>query len=348
MHQRASYNLKNNNFDLLRLLFATIVFLVHAYALSNSDFLRPFADYLSSAIAVKSFFVVSGFLIFMSYENTHTLKNYFSKRLRRIYPAYFTVVFLCALLGVFFSHLTAVDYFSAKWLKYLLANLLFFNFIQPDLPGLFNNNILSAVNGALWTLKIEVMFYLCVPLFIFMMRKFGRWQVLLTLYVASLCYRVGIEMWGVASGSVIYQELLRQLPGQLVYFIAGATSYYYLSYFKLYWKWLLIVAVFILFLRNSLPLAWLEPMALAVVVIYAACIIPWLGNFGKYGDFSYGIYIVHFPVLQVLIQYGLFQYSPIIGLVTAAVLVLSISYLSWHFIEKRFLRKSSHYVEVNK
>jgi peptidoglycan/LPS O-acetylase OafA/YrhL len=291
---------------------------------------------------------VSGFLIFMSFVNSSGLRSYFSKRMRRIYPAYFTVVMLCAMLGVFFTQLSVGDYFSVAWLKYLLANLLFLNFIHPDLPGLFSTNAMSAVNGALWTLKIEVMFYLCVPLFIFMMRKFGRWQVLLSIYAASLCYRLLVEAWGGATGSIVYQELLRQLPGQLVYFIAGATLYYYLDQFKSHWQWLLTFAVVILLARHWLLLSWFELMALGVVVFYAACILPCLGNFGKYGDFSYGIYIVHFPILQVLIQYGLFERSPVIALMTASVLVFSISYLSWHFVEKRFLRKSSHYVEVNK
>jgi hypothetical protein len=47
--------LQNNNFDLLRVLFATIVFLVNAYALSGSLKLKPLADIFSSEIAVKSF-----------------------------------------------------------------------------------------------------------------------------------------------------------------------------------------------------------------------------------------------------------------------------------------------------
>jgi hypothetical protein len=48
-------SLQNNNFDLLRVLFATIVFLVNAYALSGSLKLKPLADIFSSEIAVKSF-----------------------------------------------------------------------------------------------------------------------------------------------------------------------------------------------------------------------------------------------------------------------------------------------------
>jgi len=75
-------NLCQNNFDLLRFTFAFVVFLVHAYALSGAEPLAVLSRYLSSEIAVKSFFVVSGFLIFMSYENSHSTRSYFIKRAR--------------------------------------------------------------------------------------------------------------------------------------------------------------------------------------------------------------------------------------------------------------------------
>ena len=77
-----------NNFDVLRFTFAFIVFLVHAYALSGAESLLILNKLFSSAIAVKSFFVVSGFLIFMSSENAVDNKRYFLKRARRIYSAY--------------------------------------------------------------------------------------------------------------------------------------------------------------------------------------------------------------------------------------------------------------------
>ena len=89
-----------------------------------------------------------------------------------------------------------------------------------------------------------------------------------------------------------------------------------------------------------------EPIALGVIVIYVACVFPYLGNFGRFGDFSYGVYIVHFPILQFLIALGMFQDRPFTDLVFAATLVMFAAFLMWHLIEKRFLRKSSHYVVV--
>jgi len=339
--------LRQNNFDLLRFLFAFTVFLVHAHVLSGAEALAVLSKVLSSEIAVKSFFVVSGFLIFMSYENSRDIRSYFAKRARRIYPAYFFVVMICAVLGSVFSVHAWGDYFSQQVLKYVSANLLFLNFLQPNLPGLFESNSLQAVNGALWTLKIEAMFYLSVPLAIMAFRKLGRMPVLLTLYICSVIYSVVMEGLAGKTGSGFYLELQRQLPGQLAYFIAGAACYYYFQYLARYAAWLVVLAVAVFALQAWLPWVAIQPAALGVLVVFFACVVPCLGNFGKYGDFSYGIYIVHFPILQTLIAYGLFRESPWAMLLLAGALVMAVAFLLWHFIEKPFLRKSSHYVAAN-
>lgn len=339
--------LRQNNFDLLRFLCAFAVFLVHAYVLSGAEALSVLSGLLSSEMAVKSFFVVSGFLIFMSYENSCDTKSYFVKRARRIYPAYFLVITACALLGAVFSAYAWNEYFSSQVLRYVIANLLFLNFLQPNLPGLFEGNPLQVVNGALWTLKIEVMFYLLVPLAVMAFRKVGRAQVLIILYLCSVIYSAVMGGLARETGSGLYLELQRQLPGQLAFFIAGAAAYYYFQYVAKYAAWLVASALAAFFLQAWLPWSVIQPVALGVLVVYFACVIPCLVNFGKYGDFSYGIYIVHFPILQMLVAYGLFKESPWTMLLVSGALVIMVAFLLWHFIEKPFLRRSSHYVAAS-
>jgi len=339
--------LRQNNFDLLRFTFALTVFLVHAHALSGVQEFAVFSRYLSSDIAVKSFFVVSGFLIFMSYENSRSVSGYFGKRIRRIYPAYAFVICASVLLGSVFSSYGLADYFSLPVLKYLAANLLFLNFLQPDLPGLFQHNLLQAVNGALWTLKIEVMFYLLVPLAVLAFTRPGRLPVLIAMYVGSVIYSATMGAQAAQSGSGLYLELQRQLPGQLSFFVAGAAGYYYLHHLSRYALPLLAAAVVAFMLQDWLPWMLVQPLALGMVVVYVACVIPRLGDFGRYGDFSYGIYIVHFPILQLLIAYGSLGRAPWLGLLMAMALVMTAAMLLWHFIEKPFLRRSSHYVASN-
>lgn len=183
-----SKRLKHNNFDFLRLLFALIVVFAHCQALTGMEELKSYMLFLSPEIAVKGFFVISGFLIFMSYERSTTLKSYATKRFRRIYPAYFTTIMICALGFSFISALPISEYFSVPFIKHLIANLGFMNFLSHDLPAVFEGNQLTAVNGALWTLKIEVMFYAAVPLIVYLCRRWKRLPCLITLYFLSVLY----------------------------------------------------------------------------------------------------------------------------------------------------------------
>jgi peptidoglycan/LPS O-acetylase OafA/YrhL len=339
INKKSSSNDLINNFDLLRFIFASIVFFVHSRALSLTPELE-YTQYLSSSMAVKSFFIVSGFLIFMSYEGSSNLTQYISKRIRRIYPGYLFVILSCAFLGVLFSSLDFRDYFTVDWLKYVFFNTLFLNFLKPDLPGLFQDNILSAVNGALWTLKIEVMFYISVPLIVIAIKKYGVPPIFISLYFLSLSYQFLINLWG---GSLA-AELGRQLPGQLVYFISWAAIYYYKDLFKKYYLFLLTFASLFFLIPSFSYMSFFEPIALAIIILYFSLIFPYLGNFTKYGDFSYGIYILHFPILQALVQLGLFNSNPYLAFCLALILVLVGAFLLWHLVEKHFLQKSSHYL----
>lgn len=341
--------MRHNNFDLLRFGFAFTVFLVHSYVLSGEPALAALAGLLSSDVAVKSFFVVSGFLIFKSFEESRSTASYFGKRLRRIYPAYASVILASAVLGGLLSTLPWQDYMGLGVLRYVAANLVFLNFLGPDLPGLFAHQHVTAVNGALWTLKIEVLFYLLVPPMVWAMRRFGYLLVLLVLYALSVLY---FEIAGVLvqrTGSALYLEVQRQLPGQLAYFVAGALGYYYLPVPVLVrrgWLWVALAALAFA-LQAWLPwLPWslLEPVALATLVVAAACLAPCLGNFGKHGDFSYGIYILHFPILQTLVAVGAFQaLGAVPALALAAVLMLSLAVLLWKLVEQPWLQRTSHY-----
>jgi len=336
---------KDNNFDLLRFLFAFTVFLVHSHGISGRPELA-FFSYLSSGVAVKSFFVISGFLITMSYEKTNDVRLYFSKRFRRILPAYTFVIIMSAFGLVFLTNLSATEYFSLSWLKYLAFNLLFLNFLQPTLPGVFESNPLFAVNGALWTLKIEMMFYLTLPIMMWFLSRVGVLRGIVFLYIISLLYTYTMGELILNHGG-IFVELQRQLPGQLTYFLSGAALYFFFDKFVQNSGTFVSVALLIYGIEYYFVVEVLKPLALAVIVIYCACIAKHLGNFGKYGDISYGVYIYHFVILQIFVALGLFGNYPLVTLFTVIFIVLTLSFLSWHIIEKPFLSKSSHYIKAN-
>jgi peptidoglycan/LPS O-acetylase OafA/YrhL len=333
--------LRTNNFDLLRVVLAGTVLLYHAAGASGFAELAFFEKILSADTAVKAFFVVSGFLIFMSYERSSSLASYTGKRLKRIYPAYFTVVVLSAFLLALVSALDLAAYFfSLEWWRYLIYNLSFLNFLQPTLPGVFETNVEPFVNASLWTLKIEVMFYIAVPILVYLMRKFSQNTVLVFFYFAGLTYATLCNYAAVALDMAIFEELGRQLPGQLHYFMAGAFFYYNLALFERHVRHFVAGAVLVLLLDQLLPLGLLEPFALATVVIFAA-LFGYLGHFGKYGDFSYGIYILHFPIAQTLAASGAFVGMPWLYMGSVIVLSGASAVLMWHLIEKKFLGRTA-------
>lgn len=118
------------------------------------------------------------------------------RRIKRIVPAYFTVILLCAVLLWPLSKLSFSGYFlDAQFWRYLAANLSFQNYIEPCLPNVFENNLICAVNGSLWTIKVEEGFYLSVPIFYWLIKakKINFWM--LSIAVVTLTLFLSVVSW---------------------------------------------------------------------------------------------------------------------------------------------------------
>lgn len=333
---------KKNNLDIIRLVLASIVMVVHSYALSGVQSLKFVTRFLSSDIAVQGFFIISGFLIFRSYENTQNLKLYLENRARRIYPAYFFVV-TCGAFFLYFASTLKKNYWSLAWLKYYLANITFLNFFERDLPGVFGSNPLSLVNGSLWTIKIEVMFYLSVPLIVLAILRLNKQIVLLSLFVFSVGYvHILKHLASVSSSPYLYEKLVRQLPGQLSYFIIGGAIYYFLPQFLKYRYSLLFFAGIAYSLESFEGIDCVRSIWLGIL-IFVVAFGPYLGNTCRFGDISYGVYLINFPIIQLLVMARYFEFHPFLSLVGTCAIVYLLSFLMWHLIEKRWLLTSSHY-----
>jgi peptidoglycan/LPS O-acetylase OafA/YrhL len=331
--------LKVNNFDGLRLIFASMVVVFHIGLLSNEASLSWLATYVSSTFAVQAFFVVSGFLVFMSCETSSSLKRYFSKRIFRIFPAYFVVVVLSAILLAPLSTFPAAAYFSSPdWWSYLGSNLILSNFSHPSLPGVFSRNVETAVNGSLWTIKVEVMFYCCVPVMVWLIRKFGHLPVLLLAIIGSITWHYGFFVAGQMTDTDLFLRLAKQLPGQLSFFAGGALAYYRTRDGKQpppAWSAALAVAAYAL--ADGAASHVVAPIAVPIIVYWAAVAVPRLWSTESTGDFSYGLYLYHFPIAQALIASGVFAISPVVGLFVTLALAIAASIVSWFLIEKRAL-----------
>ncbi|MEC5157221.1 acyltransferase family protein [Chryseobacterium sp. MP_3.2] len=329
-----------NNFDFLRFLFAFLVVLGHTIILSKqpefqNEFLAAMPNY-----SVYCFFIISGFLIFSSFEKLNNLKKYIINRSRRIFPAYFFVVLFFSFFLLFFSNVKNYEYFTLEWTKYVGANLLFANFLQPCINYVFTSNLICAVNGSLWTIKVELMFYAFIPALFYCLKNRSiiiKNMALIVIYGLSIFY-----FWFVVN--LGKYELARQLPGVLCYFVSGIFLFVNLEFFKKWRNTLLPFAIAAIFLEKGIfHQNLLTPIALGICIFWFAFSNIPLKNFAKYGDYSYGIYLVHFPIVQLFVQENLFEKYSFYAFFACLSIVLLFSIFIWNFIEKPVLkRKFNH------
>jgi len=333
-----------NNFDLLRLVLASMVVLDHCVSCSREPSLA-WLRYIGGpggfgglgTIAVQGFFAISGYLVVASYERSRSNRYYFLKRARRILPAYWGALIFVLLLGAGLSTLKVVAFLESPdtW-KFAAANIAFANFLHPSLPGLFTHNPKdNFVNGPLWTIKVEVMFYLFVPFLAAAGRRFGKWRILAPLFILSLIFRAGFLHFHLA-------RIANQLPGQLSFFLVGTFVHYYHEWFVRNRAWMWLAAG--LSGAAIMVLRWpaLQPAGVPLAFMCIAVLVPHIASPTRFGDLSYGIYVLHYPVVQSLVFLGVFHAWPMPAVGITAVTVGLLAFVSWNLVEARFLKGGAH------
>jgi peptidoglycan/LPS O-acetylase OafA/YrhL len=333
---------KNNNINFLRLVLAYIVVIFHSMSLSGHKY--PLAKLFDGHIAVCGFFIISGFLIIRSCWSSNSLKNYFIKRCKRLLPAYFLVIIICTFFLSLLSNLSMAEYFkSPQTLKYFFANIVFMNFLQSSLPGVFIENNGLAVNGALWTIKLEIGFYIIAPIIAHILNKLKTRKrinvFLILLYILGYVYNFVCLNLYKRTGNKFVEELAHQLPGFIQYFAVGIFCVINYEFVHKYDKYLIIPGITILVVYYILGNEYFLPIGLGIIIMLISFNFSKINNIGKIGDYSYGVYIFHYPIIQIFISFGYFTINKNIALLTVIGTVFSVSYISWHFLEKRILKR---------
>lgn len=298
---------KPNNIGVVRYILAFQVLIAHFNLLDDGNIY----NLLSSFSGVGGFFTLSGFLVYGSYLKLRKPGRYFIQRAFRILPAYWATVLIFAIGLALISTLSPAEYFlSPQFWKYILANIFFLNYLEPNLPGVFSDFAVTAVNVSLWTMKVEWMLYFSVPLVDWLIRKLKFRPIVMfsLLYIFSAIYRIVFLYLYETSGNELYEILGRQFAGQLMYFYTGVIIYYYFNAFmRLKWP-VLIVSVLLLAIgltiRSYLFFA-IHPMAFGSLVILFSMVGKW-GTFeGRRDNISYNIYLLHAPIFQIAAYFGL-------------------------------------------
>lgn len=283
---------KSNNFHLLRLVCCLIVIYEHFCVLTNNSLLC--LNLRGEAVNV---FIISGFWITISLLNSSNIFEYAKKRFVRIFPSYWIVVISFSIILFFFSIYDFHNYFgSRQFWKYILANIFTLNFLCPSLPGVFDNmGANGAVNGSLWTIKVEIGFYLILPLFIYVFERCKtKVKIILVacLYILSALFPVFITAFNLPS------SLSNQLPAYFGYFLGGIIFALYFDKLNKKLFFFAFPSLVIFILGIVFNFYFLEPIVLSVLVFYFSFNIPSIVDIKK--DYSYYMYLIHFPIIQMM------------------------------------------------
>jgi peptidoglycan/LPS O-acetylase OafA/YrhL len=333
---------RENNLDILRFGAASMVVLSHSYPLSyGSDRFDPLARLTKTATlgsaAVWIFFVLSGFLVAASFERSRSARDYALARSLRILPGLVVVVTLTALVyGPLLTTLPIGDYLTDRATYSYIFWGVVYAAKQWNLPGVLDtgNPWGNAVNGSLWTLVYEMIFYVVV-LVLGMTRRLRPWTVAALVILAWYP-----ELW--IGHSAFLQHWLAYSGDLFRFFGAGVLLYLLRDRVPLNGRLaLLATALLALSGWKGHPLSF--PDTAAVVGPY---LILWLAyqphlrlpRFSRFGDFSYGIYIYAFPVEQ----WAAHVFSPDIRAWKVCALsypiIVVLAALSWHVVERPSLR----------
>ena len=349
-------SLQTNNFDLIRLAAALQVAYIHCAAQFDtiiSD--RPLSTLVLRFPGVPVFFFISGFLISKSFETNSNWREYAWNRALRIYPA-LMVCFAMSLTATWLcGFFTGRDVPHGEFIAWVAGQLTIGQFYNP---AFISQPPIWALNGSVWTISVELQFYLLVPLMyscLGLARMPAR-RANLILVCLIVFFLAVSQVWiakkpgmGGALGpqippalfvpwfymflvGVLFQRnaaiLSRWLAGRFVYVFLAYCAFALLTSHELHWE-----------LGDS-P----EPvlfLGLALVTFAAAFSAPRLSDLLlRRNDVSYGLYIYHRPVINVLVLTGVLGAHR--GVATALLLSVALAYSSWRLIEKPALIFKRH------
>ena len=256
-----------------------------------------------SPVFVWGFFVISGLLTFNSYIKTPDLRLFVGKRIRRILPAYFTVVLMGFISGLLLTTLPLNDFLrNPQTWKYLGANAVFLNYLQPTLPGVFEGNVLPFVNASLWTMKVEIMFYVSVPIVYWLITRFGKNKVLLPVVLLSIFYNVITAELYAHTQLPLFSSLNHQIFGVLSFFYVPVLILLNSDWIRKYIVPLLSVSLVLHLLshfdKNFNYVDALPYSLLLLAFVYG--VKPLLSTY-RWKDYSYEFYLFRFPIMQTVV-----------------------------------------------
>ncbi len=308
-------------------------------------------------VGVDIFFVISGFVIskilIEEFETTKgiSLKNFYIKRIKRLFPAFFLIIFVSSI----FSYFILLPEYLLDFSKSSLSSIFFssnfyFFFKNADYAGIASNfkPLLH-----LWSLSVEEQFYIFFPIFlIFYLKIFKKKSFIFGIIIISILiyiFSLIIEQYYFRSSFYLFPTRAFQ------FFIGCLIARIYIDKLKhknflignlipaAFYISLLILFLFIFFVsdKHLFPSYYIIfPVISAGLIIYSSKFKTFKNNFLSngylvwFGKISYSLYLWHYPIFVYANYLDLlkhFHYKLLF-----LILSIIISYFSYNFYEKQF------------
>ena len=338
--------------DILRGLAASFVFFYHLHigtllykttGISYFDYI----DLIGAEYAVPIFFILSGYCIELSVQNTvkrkgaFHLKEFYARRLKRIYIPYF--------FALFFSIIA--NYIVLPGYTLGIADFAMHLFVFQG----FSNTYFNTINVVLWTISIELAFYFLYPIFFYLKKHHGLFKTLAVLSIISvfsvimtsylkpensLPYRYFpislFAAWCLGCALCNLKNSNSALKNYLFVFTIASTPFILLP--LLYQKTHVISSYNLKIIYSGLPLLAFLKLNPIFVKYYVGFKIPQL-----IGLSSYSLYLLHEPLILLkglVINTYLYNYNKNLLHVTGIIIIFLLCYLTYLIIEKPILNKN--------
>jgi peptidoglycan/LPS O-acetylase OafA/YrhL len=327
---------RQNNFGFLRLLFATLVIVSHSAEIIDGNRSREALTSLFGALtfgelAVDGFFLISGYLVAKSWENSASNADYVLKRVRRIYPGFLVAFLICVfMVGPF----VGANIRSGGILKTISDAA----FLRPPRMQAFIGLSHPSLNGSMWTIAVEFRCYLLVILLGTLGVYKSKKPLLILAAVLLALNEISFNFWMPspvvwAFGEPLY---LFRLFG---IFCVGSLYYVYRESIPYNGKIAAgAVCALLFFLFQSI-------LAESAFAILGGYLIFWLALHFKSrilrmingrDDISYGVYLYAWPIQSSLVYFFHIK-SPWLLIAATILICFPVAYASWRFVEKAFL-----------
>ena len=296
---------------------------------------------------VDIFFVISGYVITQVLlrrldGDAFSLRDFYQRRIRRLFPALYVVLFATLVAGLVIL--------PPKGLKeevytQFFTTLFLSNFAFAHLAGYFDADAGLKPLLHTWSLAVEEQFYLVYPLVLLALHRFARrylWIILAILAAASLAAaELVLRTRPDAAFYLPASRAFELLAGALCVVIPTMSDSLKR---RLSVAGLAMLVLSLIFVRDTLP--WPGLLTL-LPVVGAACLLVTSGAWGNrllawpplvaIGDMSYSLYLWHWPALvyaRLVFGDHLWVSLPVLAL------AFGLAWLSWRHIEQPWLRGS--------